>query len=64
VLWLVGRGGVIYVSSDGANFERVPFVDSSDLLSVVAVNSREATVTTIDGRTLRTTDRGVTWISP
>ena len=62
VLWLVGRSGTIYVTTDGVKFDHVPFADGTDLASVVAVNDREAIVTTIDGRSFRTTDRGLTWL--
>jgi hypothetical protein len=61
VLWLVGERGTIHISTDGRTFARVPFVDASSLVSVLAVDDREATVTTADGRTFRTLDRGATW---
>jgi hypothetical protein len=61
VLWLVGQAGTIYRTADGARFERVEFVDTSDLATVTAINAREATVTATDGRRFRTTDGGGTW---
>ena len=61
VAWFVGTAGTIYVTADGTRFEPVPFVSSTDLASVVAVDDRQATVTTVDGRVFRTTDRGVSW---
>jgi hypothetical protein len=61
ILWLVGPAGAIYLTTDGTRFERVPFVETTDLTSVTAVNDREATVTAVDGRRFHTTDRGVTW---
>lgn len=64
VAWLVGKAGAIFVTADGARFEHVPFVSSADLASVVAVDDRQATVTTLDGRRFRTADRGRTWSSP
>jgi hypothetical protein len=64
VVWLVGRAGVIFVTTDGTRFEQVPFVSSADLASVVAVDAQQATVTTVDGRRFRTADRGVTWVQP
>jgi hypothetical protein len=33
-------------------------------VSIVAIDDRQATVVTRDGRTLRTTDRGLRWIRP
>ena len=62
VLWLVGPNGAIYLTTNGSTFTRVPFSETADLVSVEAVNDREAAVTTIDGRTFRTTDRGVNWV--
>jgi hypothetical protein len=61
VLWVVGRGGVIYVTLDGSRFTAVPFVERVDLVSVHAVDDRQATITAADGRAFRTTDRGATW---
>lgn len=64
VAWVVGRGGAIYITTDGSRFERVPFVEAIDLTSVVAIDDRQATVTTADGRRLTTTTRGSTWTQP
>jgi len=61
VAWLVGRGGSIYVTTDGTRFSRVPFTESTDLIAVLAINDNEATVTTADGRLFHTADRGLTW---
>jgi hypothetical protein len=61
VAWLVGKAGAIFVTADGAQFEVVPFLSSADLATVVAVDDQQATVTTVDGRVFRTTDRGRTW---
>lgn len=62
VCWLVGRTGAIYVTTDGLRFVRVPFPDRRDFVSIQAIDGRRATVVTIDGRTMRTEDQGVTWI--
>ena len=61
VAWLVGPAGTIYVTSDGTRFEKIPFVEPVDLVAVVAIDDRQATVTTADGRSFRTMDRGGTW---
>jgi photosystem II stability/assembly factor-like uncharacterized protein len=61
VCWLVGRTGIVLLSTDGATFRRVFFPDVSDLRSVIAVDEREATVTTTDGRVFKTDDGGRTW---
>jgi len=58
----VGRAGSIYVTTDGLRFVRVPFTDRTDFVSIRATDGRRATVATIDGRTMRTEDQGVTWI--
>ena len=62
VCWLVGRAGSIYVTTDGLRFMRVPFPDRTDFVSIRATDGRRATVVTIDGRTMRTEDQGITWI--
>jgi hypothetical protein len=64
VAWLVGRAGAIFVTTDGTRFERVPFPQSVDIVSILAIDGRQATVTTVDGRVFGTSDRGVSWISP
>lgn len=62
VVWLIGRTGGIYVTTDGLRFTRVPFPDRTDFVSIQALDARRATVVTIDGRTMRTEDQGATWI--
>ena len=61
VAWLVGPAGTIYVTSDGTRFEKIPFIEPVDLVGVVAIDDRQATVTAADGRGFQTMDRGVTW---
>jgi uncharacterized membrane protein YgcG len=61
VCWLVGRTGIVLLSTDGITFSRVFFPDVSDLRSVIAIDEREATVTTTDGRAFKTDDGGRTW---
>jgi photosystem II stability/assembly factor-like uncharacterized protein len=62
VAWFVGKAGVIFVTTDGARFEQVSFISSADLVEVVAIDDRTATVTTADGRQFHTADRGGTWL--
>ena len=62
--WFVGRGGVIFVTPDGVRLERVPFPTPIDLAAILAIDDRQATVTTMDGRVFGTSDRGITWIQP
>jgi photosystem II stability/assembly factor-like uncharacterized protein len=59
--WLVGRDGVVLLSTDGTNFTRVTPPAPVDLASITATSPREATVRTSDGRTFLTTDGGQTW---
>ena len=61
VCWLVGRSGLVLVSSDGRTFTRAPFPAVTDLSSVTAVNARTATVTSADGLAFVTDDGGRTW---
>lgn len=61
VCWLVGRAGAVYLTTDGLRFTRVPFPERTDFVSIQASGDRRATVITIDGRTFRTEDQGVTW---
>jgi photosystem II stability/assembly factor-like uncharacterized protein len=61
VLWLVGDGGTIYLTTDGSKFDAVSFVEKANLVAVSAIDARQATVRTADGRSFRTTDRGATW---
>ena len=60
-LKVVGRAGIVMLSTDGVKFLRVLFPDLSDLRSITAVDAREATVTTTDGRVFVTVDGGENW---
>ena len=61
VCWLIGRAGIVMRSIDGVKFVRVAFPDVADLRSIKAVDAREASVTTVDGRVFTTMDGGETW---
>jgi len=61
VCWLIGRAGIVMRSIDGVKFVRVAFPDVADLRSIKAVDAREATVTTVDGRVFTTMDGGENW---
>lgn len=61
VCWIVGRSGVVLLTTDGATWRRLPFPEPADLRAVVATDARTATVTTRDGRVFRTFDGGFTW---
>lgn len=58
--WFVGRAGAVFVFSE-STWARATFPESIDLTAVRAVSAREAQVTTVDGRTFRTSDGGQTW---
>lgn len=61
VCWIVGRSGLVLRTTDGLTFSRVPFPEAADLLTITAVDARQATVTTATGNTYTTTDGGVSW---
>lgn len=60
-VWIVGRGGVVLLSTDGESWRRVAFPERVDLTEVTATDARSAVVTTLDGRRYVTTDGGANW---
>jgi hypothetical protein len=63
VCWVVGRRGLVFRSSDGRTWQRINFPEMTDLSTVRATDARDATVTTIDGRSFGTTDGGASWMA-
>jgi hypothetical protein len=61
VIWLVGRGGVVHLATDGKTFVRLPFPETVDLTAITGTDERRAVVTTVDGRRFETEDAGRTW---
>ena len=61
VCWMIGRAGLVLLTTDGTNFTRLPFPERVDLASIAAIDARRATVTTADGRTFQTDDSGQSW---
>lgn len=61
ICWIVGRGGTVLLSTDGATWKRVSLSQPIDLISVRATDDRNATVTAVDGRSFSTADGGATW---
>lgn len=61
VCWLAGQNGLVLRSADGRPFEPVSPAGHMDVSTIVATDGTQATVTTSDGRTLRTSDAGATW---
>jgi hypothetical protein len=65
ICWLVGRRGVVLLTTDGRTWRRVAFPEMTDLSGVFTVDAggNVASVSTVDGRTFVTTDAGATWAS-
>jgi len=61
VCWLIGKGGIVMLSTNGVTFRRVHSPDVADLHSITAIDEFQATVTTIDGRVFTTDDGGDHW---
>jgi hypothetical protein len=61
ICWIVGRGGVVMLSTDGTSWQRRPFPEPVNLTAVRATDARTAVVTTQDGRQFSTADGGATW---
>ena len=61
VCWLVGREGVVLLTTDGRTFRRVSLPEAVQLVSVTAEDNLRATVTAADGRRFSTVDGGLTW---
>lgn len=61
VCWLVGRAGVVLVTTDASHFTRLAVPEALDLSTVHATDALNATVMAVDGRSFVTTDGGKTW---
>lgn len=61
VCWLVGRGGVILMTSDGKKWKRIPSPAVVDFVGVTASDASFATVTAVDGQKFSTQNGGMTW---
>jgi len=59
--WLVGPGGLVLLSIDGATWQRASLAEAIDLQSVRASDAANATVTAADGRSYSTSDGGKSW---
>jgi len=60
--WLVGRGGIVLLTTDGSTWRRLDFAEKTDLSAVLATDARNAVVTTVNGREYVSTDGGATWV--
>ena len=61
VVWLVGAGGVVLLSTNGKTWQRRNVGEAVNLSAVRAADDRTATVTAADGREFTTHDAGLTW---
>jgi hypothetical protein len=61
VCWLVGRGGIVLMTTDGKNWKKIPSAADVDLVAVTAADATFATVVTADGRKFATQNGGTTW---
>jgi hypothetical protein len=61
VCWVVGRAGMVLLTTDGRQWQRVMFPVAVDLAAIQAADARTATVTSVDGRRFTTADGGTTW---
>jgi hypothetical protein len=61
VCWIVGRAGLVLLSTDGANWRQVLLPEAVDLTAVRATDATTAIVTAADGRRFGTVDGGVSW---
>ena len=61
VCWVVGRAGIVLLTTDGRQWQRLMFPVAVDLAAIQATDARTATVTAMDGRRFTTVDGGTTW---
>ena len=59
--WLVGRGGMILVTTDGRKWKTIAPPADADFVDVSATDASSATVTTTDDRKFTTSDSGKHW---
>ncbi len=60
--WLVGRNGIILLTTDGKKWRTIAPPADADFADVAATDASSATVTTTDDRKFTTTDGGKRWI--
>ncbi len=59
--WLVGRAGMILVTTDGRKWKTIAPPADADFVDVSATDASSATVTTTDDRKFTTSDNGKHW---
>jgi hypothetical protein len=61
VCWLVGRDGLILLTKDARNWQKIPPPIPADFTAVTAKDGSSATVTATDGQRFTTGDGGKKW---
>jgi hypothetical protein len=61
ICWVVGRAGVVLLTTNGRTWRRVEFPETTNLSAVVAQDGLAAIVMTSDGRRFATRDGGRIW---
>jgi hypothetical protein len=64
VCWVVGRAGLVLLTTDGRTWQRLSFPKTGDLASVLASDEKNAVVFSGEGTVYVTQDAGRTWSSP
>jgi photosystem II stability/assembly factor-like uncharacterized protein len=59
--WLVGRGGIVLLSTDGKKWRAIEPPANADFVAVDASDAASATVTSGDGHKFETSDAGQHW---
>ena len=59
--WLVGRGGIVLLTTDASKWRTLTPPADADFGSVAAIDASSATVTATDGRQFKTSDGGKHW---
>jgi Putative zinc-finger len=61
ICWLVGGSGIVFLTEDGKNWQKLSSPTSDDLVAVIAKSASAATVTANDNRKWSTDDAGKNW---
>jgi hypothetical protein len=61
ICWLVGRSGIVFLTEDGKNWQKLPSPTSEDLVVVLAKSASNATVTANSNQRWSTDDAGKNW---
>jgi hypothetical protein len=61
ICWLVGRSGIVFLTEDGKNWQKLSSPTSEDLVVVLAKSASNATVTANSNQRWSTDDAGKNW---